>query len=145
MSSYLVRAKKMFRDNPDKKTRKKNDEFTVDQERLDALQKASNSLIEVIEQVDASVSDDKEETVDETAEETPDVEADEETNEEEAETETETEVIEDVKSEEVETENVDKSDGNTKYPFHVGGPYFLLSNGEKVKGKEEAEKAEKEL
>lgn len=32
-----------------------------------------------------------------------------------------------------------------EYPQHVGGAYFVLSNGEKVKGKEEAEAAQAAL
>ncbi|MDB0581234.1 hypothetical protein [Salinicoccus roseus] len=39
-----------------------------------------------------------------------------------------------------------QNDGpGTDYPKHTGGGYYELSNGEKVQGKEEAEKAEQEL
>jgi hypothetical protein len=31
------------------------------------------------------------------------------------------------------------------FPKHVGGPYYELSNGERVKGKDEAKKAQSEL
>ena len=31
------------------------------------------------------------------------------------------------------------------YPYHVGGGWYKLSNGEQVKGKETAEQAESEL
>ncbi|WP_397376367.1 hypothetical protein [Paenibacillus vietnamensis] len=34
---------------------------------------------------------------------------------------------------------------NDEFPKHVGGGTFELSNGEKVRGKEAAEEAEKEL
>lgn len=34
---------------------------------------------------------------------------------------------------------------DNEFPRHIGGGYFELSNGEKVKGKEVAEKAENEL
>lgn len=37
-----------------------------------------------------------------------------------------------------------ESDGGS-FPKHVGGGHFELSNGEKVKGKEAAEEAEKKL
>lgn len=33
----------------------------------------------------------------------------------------------------------------TEYPLHTGGGYYELSNGERVQGKEEAEKAEQAL
>lgn len=32
-----------------------------------------------------------------------------------------------------------------KYPFHTGGGWYELSNGERIRGKEDAEKAESEL
>lgn len=32
-----------------------------------------------------------------------------------------------------------------EYPQHVGGGYYVLSNGERVRGKDDAFKAEKEL
>jgi hypothetical protein len=32
-----------------------------------------------------------------------------------------------------------------EFPRHVGGPWYLLSNGEKVKGKLTADQAEAEL
>lgn len=34
---------------------------------------------------------------------------------------------------------------NSEYPKHTGGGYYELSNGEKVRGKDEAAAAEKEL
>ncbi|MDR7870312.1 MAG: hypothetical protein RIN55_05600 [Tissierellaceae bacterium] len=34
---------------------------------------------------------------------------------------------------------------NDVFPRHLGGGYYVLSNGEKIKGKEEAIKAEEEL
>jgi len=45
-------------------------------------------------------------------------------------------------------EKVEDEQGNgeeTDFPKHTGGGYYELSNGEKVKGKEAAEKAEKGL
>lgn len=36
-------------------------------------------------------------------------------------------------------------DSDSEFPRHTGGGYFELSNGEKVKGKEAAEKAENDL
>ncbi|WP_079480572.1 hypothetical protein [Halobacillus salinus] len=38
-----------------------------------------------------------------------------------------------------------EEDETDAFPKHSGGPYYELSNGEKVKGKEAAIKAEKEL
>lgn len=39
----------------------------------------------------------------------------------------------------------DESDEKTEFPKHTGGGYYELSNGEKVKGKEEALAAEEAL
>lgn len=38
-----------------------------------------------------------------------------------------------------------KDEEDKEFPKHTGGGYYELSNGEKVKGKEAAEKAENEL
>ena len=35
--------------------------------------------------------------------------------------------------------------GNADYPWHLGGGYYELSDGSKVRGKDEAEKAEKQI
>lgn len=35
--------------------------------------------------------------------------------------------------------------GNADYPWHLGGGYYELSDGSKVRGKAEAEKAEKQI
>lgn len=43
------------------------------------------------------------------------------------------------------TENNDNESPEIEFPKHVGGGYYELSNGEKVKGKEEAFASEKEL
>lgn len=43
-----------------------------------------------------------------------------------------------------ETEDQGKDDKN-EYPKHIGGGYYELSNSEKIKGKEEAIIAQKEL
>lgn len=39
----------------------------------------------------------------------------------------------------------DKELESKEFPKHSGGPYYELSNGEKVKGKEEAFKAQEEI
>jgi hypothetical protein len=44
----------------------------------------------------------------------------------------------------LERENAEES-SNENFPKHTGGGYYELSNGEKVKGKEEALAAEEEL
>lgn len=36
-------------------------------------------------------------------------------------------------------------EGNADYPWHLGGGYYELSDGSKVRGKDEAEKAEKQI
>lgn len=36
-------------------------------------------------------------------------------------------------------------DFNDEFPRHLGGGHYVLSNGEKIKGKDEALKAEEEL
>lgn len=41
-------------------------------------------------------------------------------------------------------EELDEED-DVEYPYHKGGGYWLLSNGETVKGKEEAQEAQSEL
>jgi hypothetical protein len=46
---------------------------------------------------------------------------------------------------EVRAASAEKEDKEEKFPKHTGGGYFELSNGEKVKGKDEAAAAEKEL
>lgn len=38
-----------------------------------------------------------------------------------------------------------ETDDKDEFPKHTGGGYYELSNGEKVKGKKEAEKAEADL
>ena len=35
--------------------------------------------------------------------------------------------------------------GNANYPWYLGGGYYELSDGSKVRGKDEAEKAEKQI
>ena len=35
--------------------------------------------------------------------------------------------------------------GNADYPWHLGGGYYELSDGSKVRGKDEAEKAEQQI
>jgi hypothetical protein len=35
--------------------------------------------------------------------------------------------------------------GGTKFPYHLGGGFYFLSNGEKVRGKDAAENAEAQL
>ncbi|RWZ59887.1 hypothetical protein EQV77_00895 [Halobacillus fulvus] len=49
------------------------------------------------------------------------------------------------KQEEGSTEQTTGDALDSEFPKHSGGPYYELSNGEKVKGKEAAEQAEKEL
>jgi hypothetical protein len=49
--------------------------------------------------------------------------------------------LDEVSKEEASSENETKSE----FPKHTGGGYYELSNGEKVKGKDEAAAAEKEL
>lgn len=44
-----------------------------------------------------------------------------------------------------ESKQTPRKEDNSDYPNHVGGGYYELSNGEKVKGKEEAQKAQDEL
>ncbi|CAK7002060.1 hypothetical protein [Tissierella sp.] len=39
----------------------------------------------------------------------------------------------------------EKEESDLEFPKHIGGGYYELSNGEKVKGKDEAIKAEDEL
>lgn len=39
----------------------------------------------------------------------------------------------------------DKPSGNADYPWHLGGGYYELSDGSKVRGKDEAEKAEQQI
>lgn len=39
----------------------------------------------------------------------------------------------------------DNEEPDLKFPKHIGGGYYELSNGEKVKGKDEAIKAQDEL
>lgn len=41
--------------------------------------------------------------------------------------------------------NDNKDDDTLEFPKHSGGGWYLLSNGEKIKGKEEAMLAEEEL
>lgn len=38
-----------------------------------------------------------------------------------------------------------EANSDSEYPIHTGGGYFELSNGEKVRGKEEAIQAQNEL
>lgn len=45
----------------------------------------------------------------------------------------------------VESEEVDQEPYQSEFPKHTGGPWYLLSNGEKIQGKEEALAAEAEL
>lgn len=40
---------------------------------------------------------------------------------------------------------LDKNEAESEFPKHTGGGYYELSNGEKVKGKDEAAAAEEEL
>jgi len=42
----------------------------------------------------------------------------------------------------VEKAEEETQDSDVTYPFHVGGPWYELSNGEKVQGKQDAEDAE---
>jgi len=43
-------------------------------------------------------------------------------------------------------ESVDEAPtGNADYPWHLGGGHYELSDGSKVRGKDEAEKAEQKL
>jgi hypothetical protein len=37
------------------------------------------------------------------------------------------------------------SEDTMEFPHHIGGGYYMLSNGEKLRGKEKANKAEKKL
>lgn len=48
-------------------------------------------------------------------------------------------------AEEKEPAEAEKTAADDKYPEHVGGGMYLLSNGEKVKGKKAAEQAESTL
>lgn len=51
-----------------------------------------------------------------------------------------------IKEQKIETATQPKPETATiKYPKHVGGGWYELSNGEKVQGKEEAIKAQEEL
>jgi hypothetical protein len=40
---------------------------------------------------------------------------------------------------------IEETEDTTVYPNHIGGGYYELSNGEKIKGKDEALKAEEAL
>lgn len=44
-----------------------------------------------------------------------------------------------------ESSELEKELEKKEFPKHSGGPYYELSNGEKVKGKEEAFKAQEEI
>lgn len=142
MKKYKVKALKTFNDGFAKKTRTVNDVFTVDEERLDALKKASSPLVEVMNK---EVIDDAEDTELQDVEETV-VEATDEQDETRKPVEDDdTEDVEEKEEQEEADLDVKAVEDNTEYPLHVGGPYYLLSNGEQVKGKEAAAKAEKEL
>ncbi|TYS87576.1 hypothetical protein [Rossellomorea aquimaris] len=45
----------------------------------------------------------------------------------------------------LEPENSNESSEDSEFPKHTGGPWYVLSNGEKIQGKEEALAAEAEL
>lgn len=53
--------------------------------------------------------------------------------------------VEEKQAEEKEPAEAEKTATDDKYPEHVGGGMYLLSNGEKVKGKKAAEQAESTL
>lgn len=144
MPFYRVRAKKMFADKVEKKTHKVNDEFIVDEDRLDALQKASSSLVEVLEELDS------EDGLEETNKPEKDLnEKEEADDQEEKETETDESSVQVEVEEAKDIDDIEepavKAEEKTEYPLHVGGPYYMLSNGDQVKGKAAAAKAEKEL
>lgn len=61
-------------------------------------------------------------------------------NEETKETEHQDDEVSEVNETNLDTEEADPAE----FPKHTGGGWYELSNGEKVQGKEEAEKAEKE-
>ncbi|MGP4061504.1 hypothetical protein [Halobacillus sp. H74] len=135
MPYRVIRA---FRDKENgHHTYKKDDIFPVSgeesQERIDYLLSPHNKLKEpLIEKLNEAPSTPKANS----GEEEPQGDAPE--NESEGEEE---------KIEEGSDDGEGESDGQTEseFPIHTGGPWYELSNGEKIQGKEEAVQAEEDL
>lgn len=147
MSTFKVKAKKMFSDAVGKKTRTVNEVFTVDQERLDALNKASSPLVEVLEEIEGELnSNHSDDELNSEVVKNEDIKVTDQSEKDTKEESSSEQKGEHNQPEEVdELEKVKETDEKNDYPLHVGGPYYLLSNGEQVKGKDAAFKAEKEL
>lgn len=140
---YEVKATKKFNDNPAKTTREKNDVFEVDEKRLGALEKAS--LVTVVKEVPEQNKEDQSDGGTQVSE--PKTDINELADEKSVDPAEEENKVEDnvADPEEDKQEEQTKKDDDTEYPLHVGGPYYLLSNGDQVKGKQDAIDAEKEL